>query len=128
MSSGRTTGELIVKPNARYSIAAALHSAAHTRALGLSDKIASADGFVTADVDGETLALHVDKGSCYALNRVASRVWELTSRPIRISDLCEVLISEYAVARDTCERQVLDLLEELKAEGMVRHVQEETSA
>jgi hypothetical protein len=34
------------------------------------------------------------------------------------------LLSDYAVDRNTCERQVLDLLEEMQAEGLIAVVQE----
>jgi hypothetical protein len=77
------------------------------------------DGFVDAEVDQEIVALSIEHGRCYGLNRVGSRVWKLVANPVRVSDLCAILISEYMVDPDVCERQTLDLLEELRAEGLI---------
>ena len=53
------------------------------------------------------------------MNRVGSHIWNLLAEPIRISDLCRALIAAYRVDPGVCERQVLDLLEELRAEGFI---------
>jgi Coenzyme PQQ synthesis protein D (PqqD) len=81
--------------------------------------IVRSDGFIDAEIDDEIVALNVEKGTCYGLNTVGSRIWSLLASPIRINDICAKLLSEYKVEPKTCERQVLDLLEELRAEGMV---------
>ena len=82
------------------------------------------DGFIEAQVDGELVALNIESGTCYALNTVGSRIWDLLSEPSRIGDLCTTLLSEYRVEPDVCQRDVLDLLEELRAEGLVATVEE----
>ena len=76
-------------------------------------------GLVEAEVDGEVVALSIEHGTCYGLNRVGSRIWKLIEKPIRISELCAALLAEYKVEPDVCEREVLDLLEQLRAEGMI---------
>lgn len=76
-------------------------------------------GFIEAEVDGVVVALNVDKGTCYGLNEVATRVWHLITEPRRVGDVCTVLIREYAVDQETCEQQVLELLEDLRAQGMI---------
>jgi hypothetical protein len=87
--------------------------------LSLDSRVARGSGFVDAEIDNEVVALNVESGTCYGLNRVGSRIWRLLADPIRIGDLCSALLIEYEVASDVCERQVLDLLEELRAEGLV---------
>lgn len=81
--------------------------------------VACRDGFIEAKVDDEILALSVEQGTCYGMNRVSSHIWNLLAKPIRICDLCAALLAAYAVDPDVCERQVLDLLEELRAEGLI---------
>jgi hypothetical protein len=56
------------------------------------------------------------------MNRVGSHVWKLLAKPIRISDLCTLLLAAYRVDRGVCEQQVLDLLEELRVEGLIETV------
>ena len=77
------------------------------------------DRFVLADVNDEIVALSIEQGICYGMNRVGSHIWNLLAEPMRICDLCAVLIAAYRVDCDVCERQVLDLLEELRAEGFI---------
>jgi hypothetical protein len=81
--------------------------------------VARCEGFVEAEVDQEIVALSVEHGTCYGLNRVGSRIWQLLATPTRVADLCATLVDEYDVDVDVCGPQVLDLLEELRAEGMI---------
>jgi hypothetical protein len=81
--------------------------------------LAHSGDFVQAEIDHEVVALSIEKGTCYGLNRVGSRIWKLLATPTRISDVCAMLVGEYNVDPSVCERQVLDLLEELRAEGLI---------
>ena len=82
------------------------------------------DGLVEAEVDDEILALSIERGTCYGMNRIGSRIWRLIAKPIRICDLCTTLLAQYQVDPETCERQVIDLLEEFCAEGLITIVEE----
>ena len=86
--------------------------------------VAANDALVETEVDQEVLALSIERGTCFGMNVVASRIWNLLATPIRICDLCAVLHSKYRVDPDVCERQVVDLLEGLRAEGLIRTVEE----
>jgi Coenzyme PQQ synthesis protein D (PqqD) len=79
---------------------------------------------VETEIDGEVVALNIETGNCYGLNPVGSRVWNLMSAPIRISDICARLITEYQVQAQTCEEQVMVLLEQLRAEGLIARLSE----
>jgi hypothetical protein len=81
-------------------------------------------GFIEAEVDNEIVALSIEKGICYGMNRVGSRIWNLLAKPIRIRDLCATLLAEYKVDPNVCERQVLDLLEQFCAEGLIGTLEE----
>jgi len=92
--------------------------------LTLHSVVARKDGFIEAEIDGEVVALNIEQGTCYGLNQVGSRIWNLLLAPARISVICETLLAEYAVPADVCERQVLDLLEELCSEGMITKLED----
>lgn len=87
--------------------------------LSSASVVAKNDGFIEAEIDNEIVALNIESGTCYGLNPIGSQIWRLISMPIRISDLCMRLQTQYKVDARTCERQVLDLLEELRAEGLI---------
>jgi hypothetical protein len=87
--------------------------------LSLAAVVVRSDGIIDAEVDNEIVALKMDSGTCYGLNRVGSRIWQLAAVSIRVADLCAKLETEYKVEPAVCKRQVLDLLEELRAEGLI---------
>jgi hypothetical protein len=74
---------------------------------------------LTTVVDGELSGMSVEQGACYGLNGVGTRIWELLAEPRSIASLCEQLVSEYDVDADRCLNEVLELVEELRAEGLV---------
>jgi hypothetical protein len=77
------------------------------------------DGLIEAEIENEIVALNIENNTCYGLNPMGSRIWRLLAVPIQINDICAKLLAEYKVGADACERQVLDLLEELRAEGLI---------
>ena len=76
------------------------------------------ESLLTAEVDGELMAMSIDRGACYGLNQVGSRIWELLAEPRTIDELCAHLLDEYEVEPDRCRRELLELVEELRSEGL----------
>lgn len=74
---------------------------------------------LTTVVDGELIGMSVEQGACYGLNAVGTRIWELLAEPRSIDSLCDQLTSEYDVEAGDCLEDVLDLAENLRAEGLV---------
>jgi hypothetical protein len=72
-----------------------------------------------AEVDGELVALHVDRGTCYGFNSTATKIWGLIEQPKRLSQLQEELLAEFDVDPETCRRQLNELLAELEADELV---------
>lgn len=72
-----------------------------------------------SEVDGEVVALSLEKGVCYGLNDVGSSLWRLVARPMRIDAACQALRAEFDVDMDTCRREVIELLEDLRREGLI---------
>jgi hypothetical protein len=92
-----------------------------------SDLMVSLDSIISAgsdqlscDVQGETAILHVREGVYYGLDGVGTRVWELIQQPIRVRDLCDRLVAEFEVERAQCEGDLLQLLDDLNAAGLIR--------
>ena len=92
-----------------------------TRMRGLAGDtiVARNDDLLTAEVDGELMAMSVELGTCYGLNPVGTRIWALLAEPRTIDDLCASLLDEYEVEAGQCRSEVVGLLEELRAEGLV---------
>jgi hypothetical protein len=74
---------------------------------------------IETEVDGELVALHIDKGTCYGFNGTATRVWALIEQPRRLSEVKDQLQREFDVDPEVCDRQVAELLKELEVDGLV---------
>jgi hypothetical protein len=81
--------------------------------------VRDADELLTTVVDGELVALSVEKGACYGLNGIGTRIWALIAEPRSVESLCEQLEREFEVEEAVCRREVLEFLEQLHAEGIV---------
>jgi len=68
----------------------------------------------------ELLAIDAQAGYCYSLNETAGKVWELIATPMPVSAVCAQLRREFAVDEATCLREVLALLQEMAAAGLVQ--------
>jgi hypothetical protein len=96
----------------------------HSSPLSVDSVVSRKAGVIEAEIEGEVVALNIETGTCYGLNQVGSRIWHMLATSPRISDICEALLAEYSVGSDDCERQVLDLLEDLYAEGLIAPIEE----
>jgi hypothetical protein len=85
-----------------------------------SPRIIRCDDLLEADVNGEIVALHIDKGQCYGMNGVASRIWALLAEPTTPGEICSKLSAEYDVDTATCRADVDALLKELRSEGLIK--------
>lgn len=83
-------------------------------------RIIRCDDLLEADVNGEIVALHVEKGQCYGMNAVASRVWAMLAEPTSPEQICARLADEFEVDADTCRTDVAALLADFKAEGLIK--------
>jgi hypothetical protein len=63
--------------------------------------------------------LGADAGQYFGLNEVGARIWELVQAPVQVSAICATVCLEYEVAREHCERDVLELLADLRAKGLL---------
>jgi len=56
---------------------------------------------------------------------VGSRIWSLIQEPVSASEIRDAILREYDVEPDRCERDLLNLLNEMAIEGLVEVVQGE---
>ena len=78
-----------------------------------------APNMLQSEIDGDIIALSVDKGMCYGLNSVGSQIWRALNDWNSIESICAALAQEFEVDRATCEEEVVRLLGELHAEGLL---------
>ena len=77
-------------------------------------------GIPTGAIDGETVALDLDRGECFGMDKIGSIIWEMAADPVRVADVVDRLARSHVVGRKQCLADVLPFLEELASAGLVR--------
>jgi hypothetical protein len=81
--------------------------------------LARAADVIATEVDGEAVVMSIERGQCYGFDEIGTRIWASLERPMRVADMCALLLGEYDVDVETCSRDVARLLGELVRERLV---------
>lgn len=90
--------------------------------LELTDRIIRREDISTTIIDGELGMMSEKKGKYYTLDFIGTRVWELIEQPLAVEELVILLMKEYDVDRVTCEVDLLELLDKLIKEELIKKV------
>ena len=74
---------------------------------------------VSCDLHGEAAILNLKNGVYFGLDPVGARIWNLIQEPRTVTGIRDVLLEEYDVTTDACERDLVRLLQELATHGLV---------
>jgi hypothetical protein len=88
--------------------------------LSLRHSITIAPDIVFREVDGEAVILNLDSGLYFGLDQVGTRIWQLIQQHGSLQKVFETMCEEFDVGSDTLERDLLGLMDELCAKGLVR--------
>jgi hypothetical protein len=75
---------------------------------------------VSCELEGEAAILDLKSGTYFGLNPVGAIVWSMIAEPRRVTEICDALLNRYDVAAEQCDREVVELLGELRAQGLIR--------
>ncbi|MCL1629197.1 PqqD family peptide modification chaperone [Roseibaca sp. V10] len=81
-----------------------------------------ATNVVSAEMDGETVIMSLEKNVYFGLSGSGGRIWELLETPVSLAALVETLAQEYDVAPETCRADVVGILDDMQANGLVTSV------
>lgn len=87
--------------------------------IALRSTVRPAKDVLDADLEDEKVILNVRTGRYYGLNPVGSRIWQLLQQPVSVDALLGTVLAEYDVAPDRGEQDLVALLEDLAAAGLV---------
>ena len=94
--------------------------------LSESSVVSIASDQLVSRLGDEIIVLNMKSGVYYGLDAVGVRVWELTQSPQTIKSIQEALTAEFDVDADQCRRDLVELLDNLRTEGLV-HIQTPTA-
>ncbi len=85
----------------------------------LDNVVNQPEGFVSADLDGETVLMSIEEGTYFGFDKILSRIWEDLKTPIRVSDLVDKLLENYDVEREECETDMLKVLNDMIGDNLL---------
>ncbi len=77
-------------------------------------------------IDDEVVMLSLKNGEYYALNSVASRIWEFIEEYKNLQEILEMLMEEFQVDETTCLNDTLECLYDFKEKGLI--IEQKSSA
>ncbi len=83
------------------------------------------DESVSRDLDGEAVILNLGSGTYFGLNGVGTRIWALIQEHRSLGRVFEAMREEYEVPPELLERDLLELVEQLREKGLVNVSQAE---
>jgi Coenzyme PQQ synthesis protein D (PqqD) len=96
----------------------------HPSTVDLSSRWWPSPDVLVTDVDGEAVLLDLKTEQYHGLNRVGTRIWQLLADRSPLATILETLQNEYQVDPGRLQVDLLALVVELSARGMI--VREET--
>lgn len=86
----------------------------------LDDRMKSSEDVVTQKVGDEMVLLDLESGVYYGLDAVGSRIWELLTEHGHLRVVLETMTEEYEVTPEILQQDLLHLVQELQARGLIQ--------
>jgi hypothetical protein len=87
--------------------------------MNLTDKPTIPSQVMARQVGDETVILDLGSGTYFGLDPVGARIWQLMGEGRTFGEICDTLLDEYDVARETLERDVIELADKLLAQKLI---------
>ena len=82
-------------------------------------RVRRAADVLTTEVEGELVMMDVEKGVYFGLDAIGTDIWKRLEAPVAVADLAAGLVRDYDAEPETIERDVLALLTDMTARGLV---------
>jgi hypothetical protein len=127
-----SAGQLARRADTRYTFR---HSGAasfcgcclyHVKDISTDSIVVAATNQVSCELAGEAAILDLKRGVYYGLDPVGSAVWQMIAEPRRVSEIRDELLELYDVEPEQCAADLLRLLGDLSARGLIQLVDDAT--
>ncbi|WP_207554861.1 lasso peptide biosynthesis PqqD family chaperone [Acidiluteibacter ferrifornacis] len=86
----------------------------------IENTIERSNEVIASEVENELVMMSLENGKYYGMDSIGGDIWKMIESPIVISDICSRLMKEYNVDELTCKRDVLDFLDQLEEQRLVK--------
>lgn len=87
--------------------------------VSLASRVVASKDQVSSELGGEIVILELKAGVYHGLDGTGAMIWTLLQKPGLVSDIRDAIVQEYDVEPERCENDLLGLLDELAAKGLV---------
>ena len=87
-----------------------------------STRVVRNEAMPTGEIDGELVALDVEKGDCFGMDRVGATIWKIADSPRSVGEIADRLVESHDVERSQCLADILPFVGELVEAGLLRRV------
>ena len=92
--------------------------------IDLNTLISRREDLMTSELsETEVVMLNVERGYYYGMQETSTLIWKHLSEPRSVSAVCDYLMTQFAVERETCEKEVLAFVKELFKDGLIHVVE-----
>lgn len=71
-------------------------------------------------IDGEVVIMSLAKNNYFGIDKIGSHIWELLETPCTVEKINTAMMQHYEVDRETCEKDVMDFLEEVSVLELIK--------
>ena len=88
--------------------------------INLDTRIQIPEDIYTQEIDDETILLDIQSGKYFGLDPVGTRMWQLLRQHGALRPVYEIVLSEYEVAPERLETDLLALTETMIEKGLAK--------
>ncbi len=77
------------------------------------------DDNLASKIHDEVVMVNITQGNYFGLNSVGSDIWELLQEPCSVEELCEKLMNDYDIDKESCLRDINSFIKELMKNDIV---------
>lgn len=92
------------------------------QAVDESTRVVRNEELPTGEVDGELVALDLDRGQCFGMDQIGSAVWAIAAEPVTVGVIADSLTERFDVERERCLADIQAFVGDLIAEGLLRRL------
>jgi hypothetical protein len=90
--------------------------------MDLAGKVSIPREVMSRQVGDELVILDLASGTYFGLDAIGARIWQLMEAGKPLAEVCDVMTGEYDVTRGQMQQDLVNLLAELHARGLVHWV------
>ena len=84
------------------------------------DRICRNPDISFGEVDDELVALSLERGECFGLDKIGTLVWRAAEQPVRFDALVAAMTERFEVEEATCRADLAEFLDEVIDAGMMQ--------